>query len=553
MTILPLIERELRVRARGRALHWTRFAAALLGTLLCLPMTAAGPGLAGSSQAMVGHAVFLGIATAAFILVSCAAFLTVDGISRERREGTLGLLCLTKVRALDVLLGSFGSAGITCVGALLAFLPVIMLPVLAGGVTGGEALRTMLVLVDTLLLSLAAGLWASAGARGWFESARQAAVILLLVFLASVLPGSGADLQLLSPVTALRMAQDADYLRSGPRYWNSLALVHGLSWLFLLGAGFRLHHAMREGTGKVTERNGAQRRKAGKRRPLKETDDPIRWLVRRQRGIRVLVWAGALVGFIYYLTFSVLVRWLGPAFIASANWIVNIAISAVEGVLFAWAASRFLAEGRRTGELELLLTSPVGVKAIVAGQWTELKRIFLPPVVVMAAPGLINTISFMFMAQNFSPSFNRSNYYSYLAVATMWGLVNTFLGIGALIWAALWLGFRALARASAILWTVLFTRILASLVYYFWNNFVQAFSYFGSIGSSYRYWLWLVPQFAMSFYFVWLMRFARRRLEAELENPSTAPFGLERSFSEIGVGLRSLIAKVRQWPPTPER
>ena len=37
MTFLPIIERELRVRARSRATYWSRFAVALTGALIGLP------------------------------------------------------------------------------------------------------------------------------------------------------------------------------------------------------------------------------------------------------------------------------------------------------------------------------------------------------------------------------------------------------------------------------------------------------------------------------------------------------------------------------------
>jgi ABC-type transport system involved in multi-copper enzyme maturation permease subunit len=121
---------------------------------------------------MMGKSAFNGLVGTAFVLCCCAGFLAVEGISRERREGTLGLLFLTRVGAFDVLLGSFGAVGITCVCALIAFLPVLMLPVLIGGVTGGEAARTVLVLFDTLFLSLAVGLWAAARGRGWLDCAR---------------------------------------------------------------------------------------------------------------------------------------------------------------------------------------------------------------------------------------------------------------------------------------------------------------------------------------------------------------------------------------------
>src|SRR5437867_7526419 len=103
MTLLPVIERELRVRARNRATYWTRFAAALLGTLICLPpLMLSGPF---SSSVVTGKSVFNGVWGAAFILCCFACLFTADVISAERREGTLGLLFLTRVRTLDVLLG----------------------------------------------------------------------------------------------------------------------------------------------------------------------------------------------------------------------------------------------------------------------------------------------------------------------------------------------------------------------------------------------------------------------------------------------------------------
>ena len=37
MNALPIIERELRVRARSRATYWSRFAVALMGGVVWLP------------------------------------------------------------------------------------------------------------------------------------------------------------------------------------------------------------------------------------------------------------------------------------------------------------------------------------------------------------------------------------------------------------------------------------------------------------------------------------------------------------------------------------
>ncbi len=93
MTFLPIIERELRLRARSPANYWSRFAVALVGALICLPQLL-GPGPFGSPAA-IGRGVFNGLVSAAFLVCCGACLITADAINAERREGTLGLLLLT--------------------------------------------------------------------------------------------------------------------------------------------------------------------------------------------------------------------------------------------------------------------------------------------------------------------------------------------------------------------------------------------------------------------------------------------------------------------------
>jgi hypothetical protein len=574
MIILPLIERELRSRARGRALYWTRFAVALAGLLFCLPMATVSAVLPGGSR-MVGHSVFMGIVMAAFVLSCCAGFVTVDRISRERREGTLGLLWLTRVKEPDVLLGSFGAAGITCLCALTAFLPVVMLPVLTGGVTGGEAFRMMLVLLDTLLLSLAAGLWASAGARGRVQSARALVLVLLFIIVAPVFLLGVSSLACVSPLAALEMANDASYLRSAGSFWMSLAALIVMSWLFLIAAGFRLRRAMREGDGMAESRLAAGRKAAVSSRPLADANDPanwrgftliawkvgcpegpdlvdpVRWLVRRQGGMKAAIWMGALIGVLRIFGLQLMLGFGVGSMSYYSRQPIYLALSFVQACLFGWAASRFFLEGRQSGELELALTTPVGARTIVTSQWMELKKLFTWPVIVLVASNLA------LLGSTFGQLAMRGSYPSslYLYSQVIFG-VNIVIGAGALIWAGLWFGLKARSQAAAIIQIVLLSQAVPYLVSVV-GNFLLGLLFNALVSQLYgvrqynihylSFWMSMLPQFAILFYYLWLIRWARRRLAGELKD------ALPVAASGARAGLASAVGRARSWPPAPER
>ncbi|MGH7973330.1 MAG: hypothetical protein ACREIC_31815, partial [Limisphaerales bacterium] len=225
MTLLPILSRELLSRSRSRVTYWARFAVGLVGVLVCLESMGSAP--AGVPAAM-GQYVFNAVVAAAFLVSCSVSLLAADAISAERREGTLGLLFLTRVKSLDVLLAKLGSVGVISLGALAAFLPVLMIPVLAGGVTGGEAFRKGLALVNTLFFAMIVGLYASAAQHERFRAVRRAVVLLSLIILVPFLPywiGIGGllhPLTAVSPLVTLITAGDAHYTSSWAFYWTSL-------------------------------------------------------------------------------------------------------------------------------------------------------------------------------------------------------------------------------------------------------------------------------------------------------------------------------------------
>ena len=133
MTLLPVVGRELRVAVRRRSTFWIRVLAASGATLLgAWVLFVQGDWQGGASA---GKELFDWLAGAALLFgVLAGPVFTADTVSRERREGTLGLLFLTDLKGYDVVLGKLAAASLTAVLSILAILPVLAIPLDAGRV-----------------------------------------------------------------------------------------------------------------------------------------------------------------------------------------------------------------------------------------------------------------------------------------------------------------------------------------------------------------------------------------------------------------------------------
>jgi hypothetical protein len=585
MTVLPILERELRVRARSQATYWSRFAVGLVGALVLLPQLM-WPWPLGAPGGM-GRSLLNAVVSAAFLGSCAACLLTADVISSERREGTLGLLLLTRVRAFDVLVGKLGSAGLSSLCALVAFLPMLMIPVLAGGVTGGEAFRKGLVLPDTLFLALAAGLWASACGRERLKTARTALLLLAgIVLVPSLLDLAWASLWppsptigLLSPLDTLVRARDASYKASPGQFWVSLILVQATAWALVVSAGFQLQRAWREEGREATvpvpepaaegrtepdgpwlscswtppapgpAGEGETEATPAPSRPLDNDGNPIVWLLQRQGGTRAILWAGALVGPLQYLLYPLLFRFVGIGGYMGLMWPVGLVLSALESALFAWAASRFFVEARRAGELELLLTTPLGAKEMVSTQWAVLKRLLRWPMLVMVAPALVMGLAVL---RTGNVAIGPPNSFRLpFAISSMITCVDIFLGVGALCWVGMWFGLKAGGQGRAIVWTVglvkavpVLTGVLCSLML---NVLARGWVGWGAATN----WITLcLPQLVSLFFYAVLISLARQRLLGELAVGEPVRFDLRQSISATGREALAAIRKARHWTPS---
>src|ERR1017187_6567173 len=178
MTVLPIVSRELVVAARRAATYrlrfWTAAGALIIFSFLHL--------FGKNSATTSGHAILnaLGVGTLGFSMFA-GVFLTADSLSVEKREGTLGLLFLTDLKGYDIVLGKLAANSVHAFFGLLAIFPVLALPLLTGGVSGGEFWRTMLVFVCALYFSLSAGILVSAASQEGRQAMAATFGIMVLV------------------------------------------------------------------------------------------------------------------------------------------------------------------------------------------------------------------------------------------------------------------------------------------------------------------------------------------------------------------------------------
>ena len=390
MTFLPIVDRELRTRARRVSTYWLRCGAALVASLIAGTMMIAALVFGPSSA---GKAMFVAMAWPAWLFCLIEGLRnTADCLSAEKREGTLGLLFLTDLKGYDVALGKFIASSVGAFFTLLATVPCMALPLLWGGVTAGEFWRMALVLTNTLFFSLTAGLFVSAISRqerqAWLGS------MLLVVFFtvglpvgAGVLGGGGSSwlMTMASPWTGFSNVFDAEYTAAPEMFWNSVWIVHCLGWLGLALASCLLPRSWQEKKPRTRPRRKDYLGTALSWRGAQVPDEkgllpvrPMTWLATRHDRRRHLVWLpiliAALAGVLVWIAFG------DAQDMPWAVWAGSIGVHTLLTVWVAWEACHSFGELRQSGLLELLLVTPVHVREIIQGQERALRRLFLGPV-----------------------------------------------------------------------------------------------------------------------------------------------------------------------------
>jgi ABC-type transport system involved in multi-copper enzyme maturation permease subunit len=397
--ILPIAEREARVASRHRHTYRIR----QLMTLITLAVTAFKlwfPALLGlPATTGIELLLFVTWITYPLCLITGAA-LTVDCISQEKRDGTLGLLFLTSLSGYDIVLGKFASAWLNGFYGLVATIPVASVTILAGGVSFAEFSRVSLALAITLFVSLSVGMFVSTVSRNAIRAMTILTLALLVygfgVSIASELfrvygpwPEAAAALNLVNTHYLLEMAFDSKAGFSFNRYWLSCSLLLSISCALLLAASWLVPRNWQERPSRRgfarwrawwhRQKYGAEPARSAFRTRLLEIN-PVMWLSGRARvscfGFMILyLTVGLLTVTTTFMDWHLPPHPIGGYLLMGLAWFIAGCLLHLFFLAFLTSfACQWLAEDARSGALELIAATPLSISRILRGQWLSLLR-----------------------------------------------------------------------------------------------------------------------------------------------------------------------------------
>jgi hypothetical protein len=463
--------REIRSASRRPATYWARAAAAGIGgAVLLLLMMQVGFGIV-SGRTLFRACVWLGFLLCLLEGVRQAA----TSIVEERAEGTLGLLLLTRVRGAELLLGKFVALAFFALQTLLAVGPIVAMSLLVGGVSGWEVARAALALANTLILALTIGLLISARSRepsramyGTFFVLGVGAFLLLLPWW----PATGCIgfiFNSLNPFTPMRMFEDSAYPQFQKEFWLSFLITAVGAWLALWFASRNLSasFAVQEAVAKPPQPpqhwqpTAPRVEKRGAHSPKWFSRNPIEWL--SLRNLRLLdnetAPAAAALGLALIMVF------IGGSF----AFFLAIAVFLIFGFLYSAGATMTIARARRSGELELWLTTPLTNQEIVHGQLRAMRKAFAWPGLIMLcgwcvmfyASFLVPMATSVYSVTPATPTLTDLLPFLYLMASIILSIVSLVFAVP---YVAMWIALKVKSPAQATMRTFLLMFIAPWLI-----------------------------------------------------------------------------------------
>ncbi len=410
MVSLPIVERELGIASRKLGSWLSRWIIAIVAVCfggLWLGMAYSVGGM------MNGDVFFAILAWACFVYCLLAGLWTTsDTLTREKTDGTLGLLFLTDLRGYDVVLGKMITASLKSFYGVLAVLPVLALPLLMGGVTNDQFWRTAGALLNILIFSLSLGMffsalsWSSGRAVFWTFFSLLSVTMLPLIHL--WLGGAASALNFVSPGFA--MANASAPVIGTPTagfsvYWAWLGGGLAVSGVLLALASWIIQHRWRETrlrpqTPILAERvDGDRLEPSAERQSAMLDTNPAGWLVWRVRSFRtsrgllvsLMITVGlVLPGFVVLAGAGIDDLWI---FIGSLVWVGSFWIR----LEVARHAVTTIHEAKASGALEQILVTPVDERQFRRGHFAAMVRFWMWPVILLASLPIVAALFSMLM------------------------------------------------------------------------------------------------------------------------------------------------------------
>lgn len=376
---------------------------------------------------------------------------TADSISKEKREGTVGLLLLTSLSPFQIVVGKLVANTIRLFYDLMVALPVLSMMVLLGGVDGMTLLTMGVVLLNTVFVCAAFGLWASSVEKERTRASTKAVMLVLTfwILLPSVAAicqryfGPSFVLQLLSLFSfsgALTMggpmAVFGFQILGSKSQWLAVLAMHLVGWfcIWLAVRGLRKtwQDAPASAKPSLKERLRAMSfgnprvRQAHRARLL--AINPFYWLASRDLHRRLKAWVVTLS----FMLFVVFMPGGGPLVIWHFLTMV-VMLSFFSQMTFSSNAAAQLSQEYEQGTLEMLLATPLSPREIIQGQLAALRDTFGGQVLMIAALGVAvgswGTIELYYRGAAEYPMF---------AFGTVCLVINYVLSMRAYAWLGMW-------------------------------------------------------------------------------------------------------------------
>ena len=410
MISLPIVERELGIASRKLGSWLSRWIIAIVAVCfggLWLGIAYLQGGL------MQGDIFFAILAWACFVYCLLAGLWTTsDTLTREKTDGTLGLLFLTDLRGYDVVLGKMITASLKSFYGVLAVLPVLALPLLMGGVTSDQFWRTAGALLNILIFSLSLGMFFSAASwstgRAIFWTLLSLLSVTMLPLIHFWLSGTASILNFVSPGFAMASASApviGTPVAGFSGYWTWLGGGLAVSGTLLALASWIIPHRWRETklrpqTPILAERvDGDRLQPSAERQSAMLDTNPAGWLVWRVRSFRtsrrllmalMITFGLALLGFVALEGAGIDDVWI---FMASLIWVGSFWIR----LELARHAVTTIHEAKTSGALEQILVTPVDERQFRRGHFIAMVRFWMWPVIVLASLPIVAALLSMLM------------------------------------------------------------------------------------------------------------------------------------------------------------